>query len=74
MCGCGRKPRLVVVKVKGRKVDTCDVRGSERKPAGESGVNMENGNNNKNMEERTYEYEVRGMVMWVTGRALEGTW
>ena len=47
--------------------------GASENPRGR-GVNMENGNNNKNMEEITYEYEVRGMVMWVTGRALEGTW
>ena len=40
MSGCGREPRAVVVKVKGDKIDTCDVRGRERKPEGESGVNM----------------------------------
>ena len=44
MSGCGREPRAVVVKVKGDKVDMCDVRGRERKPAGESGVNMESRN------------------------------
>ena len=37
MSGCGRKAHDVVVKVKGHKVDRCDVRRRERKPAGKSG-------------------------------------
>ena len=39
VCGCGRKPRAVVVEGKGHKVDTCNVQ-ERTKTAGESEVKL----------------------------------